>query len=50
MRGAAQRRYARRRDLEDHASLRQMRGSMSLATSPEPAAYECRNYMLILQS
>jgi dihydroorotate dehydrogenase (fumarate) len=38
--------------LEEHEyeSLRQMRGSMNLATSPDPAAYERANYMLILQS
>jgi hypothetical protein len=40
----------RRQDLEDRASPRQLRGSINLATSPGPAAYECPNYMLILQS
>jgi hypothetical protein len=40
----------RRQDLEDRAALRQLRGSTKLATSPEPAAYECPNYMLTLKS
>jgi dihydroorotate dehydrogenase (fumarate) len=38
--------------LEEHeyVSVAQLRGSMSLATCPDPAAYERANYMLILQS
>jgi len=38
--------------MEEHeyASLEQMRGSMSLARCPEPAAFERANYMRILQS
>ena len=37
--------------MEEHEyeSLAQMRGSMSLATCPDPAAYERANYMLMLQ-
>ena len=38
--------------MEDHEyeSLEQMRGSMSLERSPDPAAFERANYMRILQS
>ena len=38
--------------LEEHeyASLREMRGSMSLKSCPDPQAYERANYMLMLQS
>src|SRR5262245_41742820 len=38
--------------LEEHeyASLREMRGSMSLRNCPDPQAYERANYMLMLQS
>jgi dihydroorotate dehydrogenase (fumarate) len=38
--------------LEEHeyGSLRDMQGSMSLATCPDPEAYERANYMLMLQS
>jgi dihydroorotate dehydrogenase (fumarate) len=38
--------------LEEHeyASLREMRGSMSLRSCPDPQAYERANYMLMLQS
>jgi dihydroorotate dehydrogenase (fumarate) len=38
--------------LEEHeyGSLREMRGSMSLRTCPDPQAYERANYMLMLQS
>lgn len=45
-----------RRDLEgwleehEYESLEQMRGSMSLARCPDPAAYERANYMHILQN
>lgn len=37
--------------LEEHEydSLRQMQGSMNLATCPDPKAYERANYMLVLQ-
>ena len=34
----------------DYQSLEQMRGSMNLASCPDPAVYERANYMLILQS
>jgi len=33
----------------DYHSLDQMRGSMNLETSPDPAAFERANYMLVLQ-
>jgi dihydroorotate dehydrogenase (fumarate) len=38
--------------LEEHeyGSLREMRGSMSLRSCPDPQAYERANYMLMLQS
>ena len=38
--------------LEEHEydSLRQMQGSMSLTSCPDPAAYERANYMRMLQS
>jgi dihydroorotate dehydrogenase (fumarate) len=38
--------------LEQHEydSLRQMQGSMNLATCPDPQAYERANYMMMLQS
>jgi dihydroorotate dehydrogenase (fumarate) len=38
--------------LEEHeyGSLREMRGSMSLRSCPDPEAYERANYMLMLQS
>ena len=38
--------------MEEHeyASLAQLRGSMSLAACPDPAAYQRANYMLLLQS
>jgi len=38
--------------LEEHEyqSLREMRGSMSMRTCPDPQAYERANYMLMLQS
>jgi dihydroorotate dehydrogenase (fumarate) len=38
--------------LEEHeyGSLREMRGSMSMRTCPDPQAYERANYMLMLQS
>ncbi len=38
--------------LEEHGydSLAQMRGSMNLARSPDPAAFERANYIQILQS
>jgi dihydroorotate dehydrogenase (fumarate) len=38
--------------MEEHeyASLAQMRGSMSLASSPDPSAYERANYVALLQS
>jgi len=38
--------------LEEHeyGSLREMRGSMSLRSCPDPQAYERANYMLLLQS
>jgi dihydroorotate dehydrogenase (fumarate) len=38
--------------LEEHeyTSLRQMQGSMSLRSCPDPAAYERGNYMFMLQS
>ena len=38
--------------LEEHeySSLREMRGSMSLRSCPDPQAYERANYMLLLQS
>lgn len=38
--------------MEEHEyeSLKQMKGSMSLETCPEPAAYERANYMRVLQS
>jgi dihydroorotate dehydrogenase (fumarate) len=38
--------------LEEHeyGSLREMQGSMSMRTSPDPEAYERANYMLMLQS
>ena len=38
--------------LEEHeyASLREMRGNMSLRSCPDPQAYERANYMLMLQS
>jgi dihydroorotate dehydrogenase (fumarate) len=38
--------------MEEHEyeSLEQMRGSMSLERSPDPAAFERANYMRILQS
>lgn len=37
--------------MEEHEyqSLEQMRGSMSLATCPDPSVYERANYMLVLQ-
>ena len=37
--------------LEEHEydSLRQMQGSMNLASCPDPRAYERANYMLMLQ-
>ncbi|MEO8195434.1 MAG: dihydroorotate dehydrogenase-like protein [Thermoanaerobaculia bacterium] len=34
----------------DYESLAQMRGSMNLATCPDPAGYERANYMLVLRS
>lgn len=34
----------------EYESVAQMQGSMSLATCPDPAAYERANYMLMLQS
>jgi len=34
----------------EYESLQQMRGSMNLASSPDPGVYERANYMLILQS
>ena len=38
--------------LEEHeyGSLREMRGSMSMRSCPDPQAYERANYMLMLQS
>ena len=38
--------------LEEHeyGSLREMRGSMSMRSCPDPQAYERANYMLVLQS
>jgi dihydroorotate dehydrogenase (fumarate) len=38
--------------LEEHEyeSLDQARGSLSLASCPDPAVYERANYLLILQS
>jgi dihydroorotate dehydrogenase (fumarate) len=37
--------------MEEHVyeSLAQLKGSMSLASCPDPAAYERANYMLVLQ-
>ena len=34
----------------EYESLKQMRGSMSLTSCPDPSAYERANYMLLLQS
>jgi dihydroorotate dehydrogenase (fumarate) len=56
LRGGPERIATLRRELaawlEEHeyASLRQMQGSMSLRSCPDPAAYERANYMLMLQS
>ncbi|MEO6323025.1 MAG: dihydroorotate dehydrogenase-like protein [Thermoanaerobaculia bacterium] len=36
--------------MNDYESLTQMRGSMSLATCPDPSAFERANYMRVLQS
>lgn len=48
----AQMREGTARWLEEHEyeSLEQARGSLSLASCPDPAVYERANYMLILQS
>lgn len=37
-------------DAHEYESLAQLRGSMTLAACPDPAAYERANYMLMLQS
>jgi len=37
-------------DEHDYESLDQMRGSMSLRNSPDPAAFERGNYMKVLRS
>jgi dihydroorotate dehydrogenase (fumarate) len=56
LRGGPERLAALRRELaawlEEHeyTSLRQMQGSMSLRSCPDPAAYERGNYMFMLQS
>jgi dihydroorotate dehydrogenase (fumarate) len=37
-------------EAHEYGSLREMRGSMSMRTCPDPQAYERANYMLVLQS
>jgi dihydroorotate dehydrogenase (fumarate) len=37
-------------DKHEYGSLREMRGSMSMRSCPDPQAYERANYMLMLQS
>jgi dihydroorotate dehydrogenase (fumarate) len=48
--GALRRELAEWLDVHEYESLAQLRGSMSLAACPDPAAYERANYMLMLQS